>query len=202
MTRKRKITKNNQRYIEKHPLETAVSLAAKFKCSVSTIALVRRRLRREKGYLGRVAVMNHRYNVVRDMYPTHSSEDIAKVLGITVKQVWYIAHRVGVQHTTETRVKIHKESPLVQKGIELMKLRIKNDKFRILGGEKPKYRMYYRTISFKVAKIRTYLVTTYKYIYDHKFGEMVLFYDSETRRAKNEQYFIDKYHFEFKQTDG
>jgi hypothetical protein len=197
----RKLTKSGQRYIEKNPMETAASLAAKFGCSVSMIALVRRRLRRDKGYLGRSAVINHRYNTVRDMYPTHSSADIAKVLGITVKQVWRIAHRVGAQHTTETRIRIHKESPRVQKGVELMKLRIKNDKFRILSGEKPKYRMYYRTISRKMAKIRSYLVTTYKYFYDRKFGETVLFYDSETRRNENEQYFINKYHFEFKQAD-
>ena len=151
-------------------------------------------------------------DVVRKRFPTESAGEIAADIGVAATTISRRAKSLGVEHTTETveRLKAKASSKLIHnwiptkeqrehQSIVQKKLR-RSESYRVSVGLKQKTRYHVRTVPRRTIKAMCRLRSVYNYFYD-TVDDMALYYDTETRRHKKEQYFADKYHIQFVQAD-
>lgn len=208
MRQNRFLTKEEQNYIIEHCQDSPLTIARYLGCSKNAVyhwlnrycpnIVSEREQERER-----------RRNIVKDMYPTHSASEIAKLLGISRHSVLGIAQRLGVQHDATTNIRLKKENvaallrpEVTAKRIALLRRTIKTEQFRINSGEPQRTKRKFKSVSNKSLCTRNYLVRAYNYFYDKDYGELLtIFYDKETRRLPldREKYYSEKYHLKFEQ---
>ncbi len=75
------------------------------------------------------------------------------------------------------------------------------ESFRVMSGLKKKTKYKVRVTPKKVQQKMYYLYRKYGYFYD-TVDNTTLYYDFETQRISNEQYYTNKYGISFKPAEG
>lgn len=140
------------------------------------------------------------------LYPTMSVKDIAEYLGISMSSVIYQATKNNLSHNKETQAKINKsrasslrrywsKERYAANGRKHHRM-YKMEQLRIISGIPQETKLRIRNLSPKALNAKMYLRKKYNYFYSS--GEpFVLCYDEETRRAKREKYYTEKFGFSF-----
>lgn len=146
--------------------------------------------------------------VVRKEYPLTSSYKIARSLGVHPTTVYRCAKRLGVEKDKNWNDK--KKSSLAlgricseekrKKMSKTHKAIYKKELFRVLSGIPQKTRIKILRIPKKTANSMRGLRFRHNYFFDD-VNDLTLYYDSETKRAKNEHYFEKKYNIHFLPAD-
>lgn len=147
---------------------------------------------------------------VRKHYPTMTAREISVMFGYSKTRVTTWAERLGVRHddATEERIRQEKLRRLAvarlhtdrKAAAEKRMKKRKYDELRVMSGLKPLTRLKMRTIHPSAYKSRWYLEKRYGYFTVD--GEPYsLYYDSETRRCRNEAYYTEKYGLKFIKAD-
>lgn len=197
-----------KQYIKEHPKESAYEMAKIFGCSEQTVYYWLHKYHGDAFLEVKKAETEHKHKIVRELYPTHSATEVAKILGISKSAVNNMARRLGVRHTEEANKrilqdnldKIHQPS-VVAKRISSLKVLIKAENRRAELGLPLKTKRKFSTISGRQVCSRSYLVRRYNYIYDKSLGKfLTIFYDEETKRLplERERYYSEKYGFQFR----
>ena len=151
-------------------------------------------------------------DVVRKRFPTESAGEIAADIGVAATTISRRAKSLGLEHDAETikRLKAKASSKLIRgwfptkeqrEHLSIVQKKLcKSESYRASVGLKQRTKRHMRIVPRRTIKVMCRLRSVYNYFYD-TVDDMTLFYDSETRRHKNEKYFADKYHLEFKQAD-
>ena len=144
-----------------------------------------------------------------NMYPTMSSSEIAKELGIGKTTVARWARRLGVHHTQETIMKLQDKTSwrldyarrqLDYKAIHKKRSRTRRmEEWRVLSGLPQQTKFKVKVIPERIYKAMWTLSKKYNYFFDR--DSAILYYDSQTKRRPNEQYYVDKYGIKFEQAD-
>lgn len=203
------LTEEQKQYIKEHPKESAFAMAKKFCCSEQSVYYWLHVYHGDSFLKVKIEEKEHKHKVVREMYPTHSATDIAKLLGITRSAVNNMAKRLGVRHTEETQRKLAEKSikatnrPEIQeKRIASLRETIRKEQLRVCYGLPQKTKRKFSFTSNRRLCARNYLVRKYNYFYDKEAGSLVtIFYDRETKRLSpdKEKYYSDKYGLLFRQ---
>lgn len=152
-------------------------------------------------------------DAIRKLFPTMSSNELAKFTGFNASVIARCARRLGVEHDDATIERLSKKSKSclitgrriiskeeLLKRSESIKRTWKRESYRVAVGLPQKTKYHIRTVPIKTVKAMANLRLVYNYFYD-KVDDMTLYYDSQTKRNPREQYFIDKYHLKFVQAD-
>lgn len=148
-------------------------------------------------------------DTVRRLWPTMSASEISKATGISKSVILRWHQILKVAHTPETverlekerkeRFAVAKQSFDQVKKAEKWRHTYRMEQWRVLSGMKQKTGFRIKVIPNNTYRVMWYLANKYDYFFER--GRAVLYYDSQTRRARNEGYFIDKYHLRFEQAD-
>jgi predicted transcriptional regulator len=211
MRNSRYLSESDKTYIKEHSHESPWILADKLGCSVQTIYYQLHSLFGDSFFAKREQERVHKNKVVRELYPTHSASEIAKILGVTKSAVSNMARRLGVAHTEETVRRITRDNidamlqpEVVVKRVLSLKRIIRMEQFRIASGEQQQTKRRLKQANNKSLCARNYLVRKYNYFYDKDFGEILtIFFDSETKRLSPERelYYSRTYHIKFLEAD-
>ena len=170
---------------------------------------------------GEIDKSNRRNDELRrkvvDMYKTMSSGEIAEKLGCKYSSVASIVQRMHLhRESEEVRDRLRKKSngnwrathkrSIIDARIAKMNRKIKVDMMRVMQGDAPLTRRYYRTYPLKTQNSLNYLCCRYNYfmypnLMDRK--EPIAFYDKNTNRLpqEREQYYMDRYGIKFLQAE-
>lgn len=143
---------------------------------------------------------------IKVMYETMTAKEIAEKLGVSASSVQFQASKHGYQHNQETIKRLNEErlSPLkkywtkeryAEKGRKTHLL-YKREELLILSGLKQHTKLRIRKMQPKALNAKIYLHKKYNYFY-YEGEPFTLCYDNETRRHPKEQYYTDKFGFEF-----
>ena len=204
-----KLSNEQKQYIKEHPKESAFAMAKKLGCSTQSVYYYLH-LYHGNGFLEvKKKEKEYKHKVVMELYPTHSSTEIGKILGITRSAVNNMAHRLGVKHNEDLLdVLAHryseksKEKDVQKKRIASLKETLRKEKIRFTYGLPQKTKRRFKTIPNRCFNARNYLVRRYNYFYDVSIGELLtIFYDSETRRLPHdrEKYYVERYGIKIEQ---
>ncbi len=202
------LTKEQLLYIKEHPYESQTKMARMFGCARPTVC------RHLNNFFGNSYIQEKQrrrdeiYRIVRELYPTHTSVEIAKMTGLTLSQINNVARRAGVRHTADTYERIKAETlarlnsrDVKEKRIRKVRQTYMADKFRAKSGMRQRTRVRFgRNITNAEGCIRKGLVHRYGYVYDREYGDLfALFYNSETKRLpeERERHYSEKYNFKF-----
>lgn len=143
------------------------------------------------------------------MWPTMSASEIAKELGIGKVSAARWARKLGLQHTPETIRRLQMKASLKidyakrqmdYKAVHRKRSRSRKvDEWRVMSGLPQRTKFKIKLIPDKVYKTMWHLQKKYNYFFEP--GRATLYYDSQTDRRPNEQYYIDKYGIKFEQAD-
>lgn len=204
---KRYLTADEIGYIKTHPLDPPSAIARHLDCSVTTVYRHLHRFYGDVPFVTKEAERERRRNIVREMYPTHSAADVAKVLGVSRSAVTLMAASLGIKHTPETTARLVQANVAAMNRPEAAAKRDASrkrgylmERFRICNGEPTKYRYHYTRASKRSIYARKRLVRSHNYYYDKDYGDaLTLFYDEQTRRLppEREQYYMNTYHIKF-----
>lgn len=199
---------DQKQYIKEHPKESAFAMAKKFGCSEQTVYYWLHKYHGDSFLEVKIAEKEYKHKVVRELYPTHSATEVAKILGIGKSAVNNMARRLGVRHTEEAMRRIQQENlakihqpNVVEKRTKSLKKLIEAENRRAELGLPLKTKRKFSSISGRQVCSRSYLVRQYNYIYDKSLGKfLTIFYDSETKRLpiEREQHYSEKYGFQFR----
>lgn len=140
------------------------------------------------------------------LYPKMSAKEISDKIGVSVSSVIWQAKKQNLSHNDETqrRININRASSLrrywdkdkyAEKGRRQHRMH-KTEQVRIMSGIPQVTKLRIRKLSPKALNAKMYLRKKYNYFYSS--GEpFVLCYDGETRRAKRENYYAEKFGFSF-----
>lgn len=211
MRKNRYLTEAERCYIKEHPHESPQKMADNFGCSVQTIYYQLHYFFGESFLEEKKREKEYKNKVVRELYPTHSASEIAKILGVTKSAVSGMAKRLGVAHTEETNNRIARDNidamlqdDVITKRVISLRRTLRMEQFRIISGQQQQTKRRLKQASNKSLCARNYLVRKYNYFYDKNFGEILtIFFDSETRRLPlaREQYYSENYHIKFLEAD-
>ena len=147
---------------------------------------------------------------VRRYYPTMTAREIAVKFGYSKARVTVWAERIGVRHDAATEERIRRErcERLAEArrhmdykaAAEKRRKRREYDELRVMSGLKQLTRL--RISSIRPASYNSRWYLERKYDYFTVEGEPYsLYYDSGTRRCRNEAYFTEKYGLKFIKAD-
>jgi hypothetical protein len=206
------LTKEQLEYIKEHPLEPPKDMAEKFGCKADTI------YRQQYRIFGQGAIREmksklrqERERVICEMWPTHSSSEIAEVLGVGVMTVASTANRLKLKHDDATIVRIKQKrldnlrSPESRAKMTETQLRgVRIDRWRIANGMKPIKKRHYNMLPVRVRRARYRLTCNNNYFVDDSPGDIyALYYDSQTTRLspEKEEYYHNRYGLNFIEAD-
>ena len=144
------------------------------------------------------------------MWLTMSASEIAQELGIGKTSVYRWAKNLGLQHTPETIIRLRKKSACNKESYKKRHLDFKAihekrsrtrrmEELRVMSGLPQRTKFKIRMIPVKVYNVMWTLRKKYNYFF--KTDSATLYYDSQTNRNPNEQYYIDRYGIKFEQVD-
>lgn len=145
--------------------------------------------------------------LIVNMYPTMSASEIAKELGIGKTTVVRWAKKLDVSHTPETLKRLQEKTSwrldyarrkLDYKEIHKKRSRTRRlEEWRVMSGMPQQTKFKVKVLPRKVYAAMWNLSNKYNYFFER--DKAVLYYDSQTDRRINEQYYIDKYGIKFEQ---
>lgn len=199
-----RITQEQENYIKTHLDEYPRSEMAK-KLGITTHCLYKY----INIYGGKVKKYD-KYDVLREkikkMYPTMTAKEIAVELNMSTSSIQYQATKLGLTHNKETQERLDKQrNTLLRKSWNAekyakagkrMHLLYKREELLVLSGLAQHTRLHIRQLYPKALNAKMYLRKNYNYFYS-KGEPFVLCYDKETRRHPKEQYYSEKFGFEF-----
>lgn len=144
---------------------------------------------------------------IRRLYPTHSSREIAEKINRTESGIAKVAKRLGLKHDEKTnqRIKNIRRNNLMnirfpsdwKERLSSSRKKIYRSETRlILMGKAQKTKLRILRIPHKTSKAMSRLKGKCNYFCEDN-NDMVLYYDSETNRTENEQYYTIKYGIKF-----
>lgn len=179
-------------------------------CGISLATLYR--IVRENGGEIRSELTKKRDGIeeqISKMWLTMSASEIAKELGVGKTTVARWARRLGLHHTQETIKRLQDKTSwrldyarrqLNYKAISKKRSRTrKMDEWRVMSGLPQQTKFKIKVIPKRVYQAMWSLSDKYNYFFET--DSATLYYDSQTRRRPNEQYYIDKYGIKFEQAD-
>lgn len=148
-------------------------------------------------------------DTIRKLWPIMSASEIAKATGISKSVVICWKNKLGVEHTSETKARLKEQrnekfrlAKLTtdrSKMTEAWKHTRRMDEWRVMGGMKQKTKFRISVIPQRICRVLWYLGKRYNYFYESNMA--VAYFDSQTTRAKNEDYFTKKYGIRFERAD-
>ena len=206
-----KLTEEQKQYIKEHPKESAFAMAKKFGCSPESVYYWLHIYHGNSFLEVKKKEKEYRHKVVRELYPTHSSTEIGKILGVTKAAVNSMARRLGVKHNEDVQIvlcrkyiEMSQQKDAQERRVASLKETIRKDRIRAIYGLPQKTKRKFKTIPNRFLSIRGYLVRAYNYFYDKNYGELLtIFYDEETKRlpVEREKYYEEKYGIKILQSD-
>lgn len=198
------ITQEQKNYIKTHLDEYPRSEMAK-KLGITTHCLYKY----INIYGGKVKKYD-KYDILREkikkMYPTMTAKEIAVELNMSTSSIQYQATKLGLTHNKETQERLDKQrNTLLRKSWNAekyakagkrMHLLYKREELLVLSGLAQHTKLHIRQLYPKALNAKMYLRKNYNYFYS-KGEPFVLCYDKETRRHPKEQYYSEKFGFEF-----
>lgn len=150
------------------------------------------------------------WNKVKELYPTMSAKEISRLLGVSYPNVWRIAKCLGLSHDGETQKRINKKrlrnlktgNKRVFTSEDRAKLSKSQRKLwglertRVIYGMKQKTKHHISLVPRRVAQAMYNLRVRRKYFYSD-FNSLTLYYDSQTDRSIDEQYYENRYGLKF-----
>lgn len=142
-----------------------------------------------------------------ELYPNHTSREIASMLSISRTTVNFYARKNNIIHSAEFRGAIHERvlsslnsdaAKKKRKATQQQKKRrlYMMERFRLMSGDKQKTKVHISKVSVGARKIISKYINKYNYfqVEDEPF---TLYYDSETKRTRTEKYVTEKYRIKF-----
>lgn len=150
------------------------------------------------------------WNKVKELYPTMSAKEISRLLGVSYPNVWRIAKCLGLSHDEETQKRINKKrlrnlktgNKRVFTSEDRAKLSKSQKKLwglertRVIYGMKQKTKHHVSLVPRRVTQAMYNLRVRRKYFYSD-FNSLTLYYDSQTDRSIDEQYYENRYGLKF-----
>lgn len=146
---------------------------------------------------------------ISEMWLTMSASEIAKELGVGKTTVARWARKLGLHHTQDTIKRLQEKATwkldyarrqLDYKAIHKKRSRTrKMDGWRVMSGLPQQTRFKIKVIPKRVYQTMWTLSNKYNYFFET--DSATLYYDSQTKRRPNEQYYIDKYGIKFERAD-
>ena len=146
-------------------------------------------------------------DTIRELWPSMTAREIARKTGISKSVVLRWHKRLGVEHTAETEARIKRERDETFQRAKLATSQAKKvkawrhtrrmDEWRVLGGQPQQTKFKIKLLPDKVYRTMWYLEDKYNYFFEN--DRPVVYFDSQTRRAKNESRFTEKYGIRFEQ---
>ncbi len=147
---------------------------------------------------------------VMELYPTMSSREIHDATGFSLSSIIRCAKKNNLRHTEEAQARIdayvRRRRQEGRASYDYSKLSLKVSKtrkmeaWRARSGLKRKTKYKVRITPKRIQQAMYHLYRKYGYFYD-TVDNTTLYYDSETKRRPNEQYFADKYGIRFESAD-
>ena len=143
---------------------------------------------------------------IKTMYPKMTANEIAQELGLTKSQIQWQATKMGLKHDNATIDRINAERNSIlrsywdaekyaKKGRKHHLLH-KRDEMLVLSGMSQKTKLRIKKMTAKALNAKMYLKKRYNYFYLE--GEpLILCFDEDTTRCKREQYYTEKFGFQF-----
>ena len=200
----RSLTKEQLNYLKEHVNDKPRKEVAK-KVGV-TLHTLYKYIRLFNGDIGNGIDYNELRDSIRKLYVTMTASEIAKKLGLTTRQVQWQASKMKLNHDKVTKMRINAErrksldkywdeEKYTEKGRK-MRIKYKKEYLRVLSGMPQMTNLRLRRISPQALNAKMYLRKKYNYFYSD--GEpFVLCRDVKTKRCKREQYYTDKFGFQF-----
>lgn len=206
----KKITDEQRAYIIAHINDRPrVKVARDAGVSLHTVYILARRYGGEMRY---DLSMRHEgiEECVRKYYPTMTAREISEKFGYSRTRIIAWARRSGVRHdvATEERIRheqlqrlvVSRRNMDVKAAAEKRSRKRRLDELLVMSGRKPLTRLRLRAMPRKAYQARWYLERRYDY-FTVEGEPYSLYYDSETRRCRNETYYTEKYGLRFIKSD-
>lgn len=150
------------------------------------------------------------WNKVKELYPTMTAKEISQLTGIPSSSIWRIARSLGVSHNEATLKLLNKQrSKNLKDGskrvytLQEKEKRSKSqkklwalEKTRVIYGMKQKTKHHVSLVPRRVTQAMYNLRVRRKYFYSD-FNSLTLYYDSQTDRSIDEQYYENRYGLKF-----
>lgn len=147
---------------------------------------------------------------VLELYPTMSSREIHDITGFALSSIIRCARNNNLKHTKEAQaridayVRMKRKEGLKNRNLHKLSEKVKTtrkmESWRVRSGLRQETKYKVRITPKKVQYAMYHLFKKYNYFYD-TVDSHTLYYDSQTKRSSNEQYYIDKYGLKFEQAD-
>lgn len=147
---------------------------------------------------------------VKELYPTMTAKEISLLTGVPTSSIWRIARCLEVSHNDAILKQLNKQrSKNLKDGSKRAytpqekEKRSKSQKklwglerTRLIYGMKQKTKHHISLVPRRITQVMYNLRVRHKYFYADS-NSLTLYYDSQTDRSIDEQYYIDKYGFKF-----
>ena len=147
---------------------------------------------------------------VLDLYPTMSSREIHEATGFAKSSIIRCARKNNLKHTEEAQARINayvynrRQEGLKKRDLSKLGEKIKTirriESWRVRSGMRKETKYKVCITPKKVQQAMFHLARKHNYFYD-TVDDAIMYYDSQTRRTKREQYFVNKYGIRFEQAD-
>ena len=208
---RKELTEEQKQYIKEHPEESAYAITKKLQRPANTVYYWYHKIHGDAKFEKRKQVQKYRAKVITELYPTHSSTEVAKLLGISASTVIGYARRLGIRHTEETakalsrRFREYSQTEDVKaKRLNAVREMVRKEKRRFELGIAQHTKRKFGAISVRQLSLRRYIERQYNYFYDKSLKQyLTLFYDSETKRLplEREKRYHDEYGIIFKNAE-
>ena len=147
---------------------------------------------------------------VKELYPTMSAKEISELTDVHFTTIWRIAKSQGLTHNEETQKRMNmlmlqnlksgdKRTYTAEERTKRSKSQKKLwalERTRVIYGLKQKTKHHIALVPRKVKQTIYRLCSERKYFYSDS-NSLTLYYDSQTDRSIDEQYYINRYGLKF-----
>lgn len=147
--------------------------------------------------------------LVAELYPTHSTGELAEKLGVSTSYITKVRRRLGVAHTPECleRIKakcsqnIGSSPEQVIRRTETRKKTVRREYRKMFGGERQRTKIHLTMMPLKTRMAIRALSRLYGYLYE--IDSYTVYYDENTKRRPldkgkgNEKFYEEKYKISF-----
>lgn len=140
---------------------------------------------------------------VKELYPTMTAKEISQLTGVPTSSIWRIARCLGVSHNEVILKQLNKQrSKNLKDGSKRAYTPQEKlwglERTRLIYGMKQKTKHHISLVPRRITQVMYNLRVRQKYFYTDS-NSLTLYYDSQTDRSIDEQYYIDKYGLKFKE---
>lgn len=150
------------------------------------------------------------WNKVKELYPTMTAKEISLLTGVPTSSIWRIARCLEVSHNevilkqlNKQRAKNLKDGSKRAYTPQEKEKRSKSQKklwglerTRLIYGMKQKTKHHISLVPRRITQVMYNLRVRRKYFYTDS-NSLTLYYDSQTDRSIDEQYYINRYGLKF-----